>query len=70
MKLVIHDDTETKEGLYEPVDAEMWYDRHYRHWVIYPIDCYGNQTREAVYGFSRREAKEIKANIIKEINNK
>ena len=49
------------------VDVVMWYDRHYRHWVIYPVDAEGNQTEEASYGFGKKEAMEIKAEMLKKI---
>ena len=45
------------------VRAEMWYDRHRREWVIYPVDEEGNQLEAARYGFSKREAQEIKDEI-------
>lgn len=48
-------------------DVVMWYDRHYRHWVIYPVDAEGNQLKEAVYGFGKKEAMAIKAEMLKEI---
>ena len=35
---------------------ECWYDRHYRHWVLYPVDAEGNQLDEARYGFGKAEA--------------
>ena len=43
--------------------AEMWYDRHYSHWVIYPVDKDGTQIAEAQYGFGKQEALRIKAEI-------
>lgn len=46
-----------------PTGVEMWYDPHYRHWVIYPIDAEGNQLTEASYGFGKKEAQEIKKTI-------
>lgn len=49
------------------VDVVMWYDRHYRHWVIYPVDAEGNQLEEASYGFGKAEALAIKAEMLKEI---
>lgn len=59
---------------YEPQDyeepkavaVEMWYDRHYRHWVIYPVDAEGNQLEEARYGFGRKEAEQIRRDILEE----
>lgn len=45
------------------VAVEMWYDRHYRHWVIYPVDADGNQMREAIYGFGKPEAVRIRKEI-------
>lgn len=60
---------------YEPTYEEpkavavaMWYDRHYRHWVLYPVDADGNQLAEARYGFGKAEAKEIKADLEAEYN--
>lgn len=46
--------------------VEMWYDRHYRHWVIYPVDAEGNQWWEAQYGFGKAEALRIKRDIERE----
>ena len=57
---------------YEPNDdpkaiaVDMWYDRHRREWVIYPVDADGNQLAEARYGFSKQEAQAIKADIEEE----
>lgn len=56
----------------EPIErkaarVEMWYDRHYRHWVIYPVDAEGNQLEEARYGFGKAEALEIKNDLIEEL---
>ena len=48
------------------VAVEMWYDRHYRHWVIYPVDAEGNQLHEARYGFGKAEALRIKKDIEQE----
>ena len=45
------------------VEVRSWYDRHYRHWVLYPIDAEGNQLEEARYAFSKAEMKEVKADI-------
>ena len=42
---------------------DMWYDRSRKNWVIYPVDDEGNQLTEAVYGFSRSEAKKIKKDL-------
>lgn len=50
------------------VKIEMWYDRHRREWVLYPVDEEGNQLTEARYGFSKAEAKGIKADLEKEHN--
>lgn len=52
------DDREKEVG-----KIECWYDRHYRHWVIYPVDAEGNQLEEATYGFGKKEAMEIKAEM-------
>ena len=42
---------------------EMWYDRHRREWVIYPVDDNGYQLEAARYGFNKAEAKQIKAEL-------
>ena len=49
------------------VAVECWYDPHYRHWVIYPVDAEGNQLCEARYGFGKKEAQEIKGELEKRI---
>lgn len=55
-------ETETK------VDhIEMWYDRHRREWVIYPVDENGYQAGDYRYGFSKVEAKQIKADLEAEL---
>ena len=51
-----------------PVGVSMWYDRHYRHWVLYPIDTEGNQLREASYAFGKAEALNVKKDIEEEIS--
>ena len=53
---------------HEAVAVEMWYDRHYRHWVLYPIDAEGNQLVEAKYGFGKKEALAIKKDLETEYN--
>lgn len=45
------------------VKIEMWYDRHRREWVLYPVDAEGNQIAEASYGFSKQEACLIKKDL-------
>lgn len=50
----------------QAVGAEMWYDRHFRHWVIYPVDAEGNQLEEARYGFGKKEAERIRKEILEE----
>lgn len=45
------------------VAVDMWYDRHRREWVLYPIDDEGNQLAEALYGFSKAEAKALKQQL-------
>lgn len=45
------------------VAIEMWYDRHRREWVLYPVDNEGNQLNEAVYGFGKDEAKRIRKEL-------
>jgi hypothetical protein len=49
------------------VDVKCWYDRHRRNWVIYPVDAEGNQLKEASYGFCKKEAMEIRNEMLKEI---
>lgn len=44
----------------KPVAISMWYDRHTRAWVLYPVSVEGYQLDTARYGFSRAEAKAIK----------
>ena len=58
---------------YEPTEkdtkavaVEMWYDRHYKHWVLYPVDIDGNQLVEAEYGFGKKEALSIKSSLEQE----
>lgn len=46
---------------------EMWYDRHRRNWVLYPVDAEGNQLKEARYGFGKAEALEIKKELEDEL---
>ena len=60
---------EMHEDNHEPVKAEMWYDRHNRNWVIYPVDAEGNQLAEARYGFGKKEAKAIKDESEESIKN-
>ena len=62
-------DYEMHEADHEPVSAEMFYDPHYRHWVIYPVDAEGNQLAEARYGFGKKEAQSIKNEIEDSIKN-
>ena len=52
-----------------PVGVEMWYDRHCRNWVLYPVDAEGNQLKEARYGFGKEDALRIKAELEEEIAN-
>ena len=42
---------------------EMWYDRHQKHWVLYPVDADGTQIAEASYGFGKQEAIRIKKEL-------
>lgn len=48
------------------VVIEMWYDRHRRNWVLYPVDEEGNQIAEATYGFGKAEALRIKKELEEE----
>lgn len=41
----------------------MWYDRHRREWVIYPVDEEGNQLDGAKYGFNKKEAQAIRKDL-------
>lgn len=69
MRIKIFNDGEEYIPDYEEPKAtsiEMWYDRHYRHWVIYPVDEFGNQLAEAQYGFGKQEANKIKAELADE----
>lgn len=50
----------------QAVEISMWYDRHRRNWVLYPVDDQGNQICEARYGFGRKEAERIKAEMEQE----
>lgn len=43
--------------------VECWYDPHFRHWVIYPVNADGDQLEEARYGFGKKEALEIKKDV-------
>lgn len=45
----------------ECVAVDCWYDPHFRHWVLYPVDAEGNQLEEARYGFGKREAMQMKS---------
>lgn len=47
----------------KPHHIEMWYDRHRREYVLYPVDEEGNQLVEARYAFSKQEAKELKKDL-------
>lgn len=42
---------------------EMWYDRHRKEWVLYPVDKDGNQMSEASYGFGKKDAIETKKHL-------
>ena len=55
-----------EEVEHKAVAIEMWYDRHRRNWVLYPIDEEGNQMQEAVYGFGKKEALRIKEDLEEE----
>lgn len=68
IKLIVdgneYEPTETER---KAASVEMWYDRHRREWVVYPVDANGCQIAPARYGFSKSEAKDIKAEIENEI---
>ena len=62
------------DGEYEPFGTERectaitcWYDPHYRHWVLYPVDAEGNQLDEASYGFGKKEAPALKKAMNQEL---
>lgn len=57
---------EFEEEEHKAVAIEMWYDRHYRHWVLYPVDEEGNQLHEARYGFGKKEALKFKRDLEEE----
>lgn len=63
-KIVGYEPQESEEA--KAVAVEMWYDRHFRHWVIYPVDAEGNQLEEARYGFGKKEAEQIRRDILEE----
>lgn len=65
-KIVGYNPDDYKEP--EVIAIEMWYDRHRREWVIYPVDIEGNQLATAQYGFGKKEALEIKKDLEKEYN--
>ena len=44
----------------ECTSISCWYDPHYRHWVLYPVDAEGNQLCEATYAFGKADAKASK----------
>lgn len=67
MTIRILNATEIPEEDHTPTGVAMWYDRHFRHWVIYPVDAQGTQLTEARYGFSKAEAKQIKTDFEAEI---
>lgn len=52
----------------EVVAIEMWYDRHRREWVLYPVDYEGNQLAPAVYGFGKADALDTKKSLEAEYN--
>ena len=59
-------------GDIEPVERECvaidcWYDPHYRHWVLYPVDAEGNQLDEATYAFGKKEAQITKSDLETEL---
>lgn len=54
---------EWKEEEPKAAAIDMWYDRHRREWVLYPIDAAGNQLAGATYGFGKPEALRIKAEL-------
>lgn len=49
------------------VRIDCWYDRHCRHWVLYPVDAEGNQLDEAKYGFGKSEAMQMKKSMEEEL---
>lgn len=59
------EDIETVER--ECVAVECWYDPHYRHWVLYPVDAEGNQLDEATYDFGKANAFKTKAQMESEL---
>ena len=58
---------EMPEEDHTPVGVSMWYDKHFRHWVLYPVDAKGTQLKEAAYGFGKKEALRIKKDLEAEI---
>ena len=51
----------------ECVAVECWYDPHYRHWVLYPVDAEGNQLDEATYDFGKKNALKNKSKMETEL---
>lgn len=60
---------EELESVYDRTVAriECWYDSHYRHWVLYPVNADGDQLEEARYGFGKKEAIEMKRDMEQEL---
>lgn len=59
IKLIIDENEyEPTENERKAASVEMWYDRHRREWVIYPVDANGYQVAPARYAFSKSEAKD------------
>lgn len=48
------------------VEIDMWYDRHRRNWVLYPVDAEGNQLAEATYVFGKENAVQAKEELERE----
>lgn len=61
---IAYNPDEDKED--KAVAIEMWYDRHRRNWVLYPVNEEGYQMAEAVYGFGKAEAKALKKDLEEE----
>lgn len=55
---------ETAEGTAQAI--EMWWDKHRRHWELWPVDENGYQLAETTYAFNRAEALKVKKELAEE----
>ncbi len=50
--------------------TRMYYDRHFRSWVVYPLDDEENQTGAAVYAYTKKEAEKLRNEFEERYNNR